>query len=138
MTTEPAASTTGKNVFSVEVISFGYKYGVEAGDLVFDARFIPNPYYVDSLKPLNGKDKACADYVFGYPITRAIFQSLNKLAISMAEGYVEKGWEYLKICIGCTGGQHRSVALVEGLARVISNAGFTVKIRHREMDAGRY
>ena len=135
---ESIASTEKKKNFSVELVSFGYKYGSEYGDLVFDARFIPNPYYVDTLKPLNGRDKACADYVFGYSLTRAIFQSLKVLAISMARGYVEKGWEYLKICIGCTGGQHRSVALIEGLARVMADAGFTVKIRHREMDAGRY
>ena len=124
-------------LLTVKLKSFGFKYGEdEKGDLVFDARFLPNPYYVDSLKPLNGKDKACADYVFSTPAAQKTLQSLKELILTQAKGFQEQGRLELKVCIGCTGGQHRSVALVEALATEIVKAGFTVSINHRE--AGRF
>ena len=123
---------------TIELRSFGFQYGSEIGALVFDARFIPNPYYVDSLRPLDGRDKACEDYVFSFPITQKIFHQLKDIILTMAEGSREKDSQGLKICIGCTGGKHRSVALIEALAREIKAIGYQVSISHREMEAGRY
>jgi len=125
-------------LLTVEFKSFGFKYGDEGGDLVFDARFIPNPYYVDSLRPLTGKDPCCADYVFSFPITQKTFALLKELVLIMAEGFQEHGRTSLKVCVGCTGGQHRSVALIEALAKETAAMGYSVSITHREMDAGRY
>ena len=124
--------------FTVELISFGFKYGVEIGDLVLDARFIPNPYYVDTLRPLTGKDSDCADYVFSFPVAKKTLAYLKELVLTMAEGFHQKGKTSLKICVGCTGGQHRSVALIEALAKETASLGYPVSIRHREMKIGRY
>jgi len=126
------------SLLTVELKSFGFKYGDESGDLVFDSRFIPNPYYVDSLKSLTGKDPACADYIFGFPITQKTLALLKELILVMAGGFQEHGRTSLKICVGCTGGQHRSVALIEALAKEIAAMGYPVSITHREIDAGRY
>ena len=127
-------------MITIELHSFGYKYGGESGDLVFDARFLPNPYYIDSLRPLSGKDAPCADYVLGSPSGRETFRLLKEIVLVMARGFSEKEGErpVLKACIGCTGGKHRSVALVEALANAFRETGFPVNIRHREMEAGRY
>ncbi|GHV95322.1 hypothetical protein AGMMS50293_16420 [Spirochaetia bacterium] len=122
----------------VEFVSFGFKYGEEFGDLVFNARFLPNPYYIDSLKLLTGRDTACADYVFSFQAARETLQSLKELVLIMAVAFQEQGREALKICIGCTGGQHRSVALIEKLAKETAILGYPVLVRHREMEAGRY
>ncbi len=127
-------------MITIELHSFGYKYGGESGDFVFDARFLPNPYYLDSLRPLSGKDAPCADYVLSSPSGQETFRLLKKLVLVMVRGFSEKEEErpVLKVCIGCTGGKHRSVALVEALANAFREAGFPVNIRHREMEAGRY
>ena len=117
---------------TVELQSFGFKYGAESGELVFDARFIPNPYYVESLKPLTGKDKPCADYIFGFPAAQKTLQLLKELILTQIEGFQEKGRTKLKVSVGCTGGQHRSVALVEALAKEMTNAGVPVSVRHRD------
>jgi UPF0042 nucleotide-binding protein len=120
---------------AVELVSFGFKYGGESGDLVFNARFIPNPYYVDSLRPLTGKDRACADYVFGFPVARRTLELLKELVLTMAEAFEQQDRPGIKICVGCTGGQHRSVALIEALARELDARAYPVSIRHRELDA---
>jgi UPF0042 nucleotide-binding protein len=119
---------------TVELASFGFKYGEEQGDLVFNVRYLPNPYYVDSLKPLTGKDKACADYVLGFPAAQKTLQLLLEIILVQAEGFEEQGGKAsLKVCVGCTGGQHRSVALVEALAKEIAAAGYAVSVKHRDL-----
>ncbi len=127
-------------MITIEFVSFGYRFGIENGDLVFNARFLPNPYYVDSLRPMSGKDVPCADYVLKSPLGQETFCLIKDLVLVMARGFSE--WEgsppVIKVCIGCTGGKHRSVALVEALANAFREAGFPVNIRHREMEAGRY
>ena len=117
---------------TVELESFGIKYGYENGDMVFDARFIPNPYYIDSLRPLTGKDKACADFVFSFSAAQKTLMLLKELICTQAEGFREHGRKSVKICVGCTGGQHRSVALIEALAKEIEAAGFPVSVKHRD------
>lgn len=129
----PLTEERQEAALTVDIRSFGFKYANESGDLVFDARFIPNPYYVESLRPLTGKDKACSDYVFSFPIAKKTLRLLKELILVQASGFREQGRNRLKVCIGCTGGQHRSVALVEALAKEIGEAGFPVMVKHREI-----
>ncbi len=127
-------------MITIEFVSFGFRFGVESGDLVFNARFLPNPYYVDNLRPMSGKDAPCAEYVLGSPSGQKTFRLLKEIVLVMAYGFSEKEEDHpvFKVCIGCTGGKHRSVALVEALAKTAWETGFSVQIRHREMEAGRY
>jgi UPF0042 nucleotide-binding protein len=122
----------------VEIMSFGFQYGGEAGDLVIDVRFLPNPYYVNALRSLNGKDDPCAAYVLGFEDAQKTLRHLKALTETMVRAFRKQGRKILKIRIGCTGGQHRSVALAEALAGKIKSPDCPVKIRHREMEARRY
>ena len=122
----------------VEITSFGFKYGAPGGDLVLDVRFIPNPYYIADLRPLTGKDAACADYVLSHPSARESLTALSSLVTAMVPAYAAQGRAILKVRIGCTGGKHRSVAMAEALGIVLAELGVPVKVRHREMLAGRY
>jgi UPF0042 nucleotide-binding protein len=122
----------------VEIMSFGFQYGSETGDLVIDVRFLPNPYYVNVLRSLNGKDEACAAYVLGFEDAKKTLRHLEELTETMIRAFRKHGRKLLKIRIGCTGGQHRSVALAEALAEKIKSLDCPVKIRHREMEARRY
>jgi len=125
-------------VFTIELYSFGFKYGEEKGQLVFDARFLPNPYYISSLKPLSGKDRACADYVMSFPSAQKTLQLLKELIQAQAEGFQEHGHTHIKVCVGCTGGRHRSVTLIEALGDAITKetekTGFCSTIVHRDID----
>ncbi len=118
---------------TVEISSFGFRYGVPQGDLVVDLRFIPNPYYVADLRPLCGKDKACADYVFSHASARDTLAGLVGLVSTMAAAYAEEGRPLLRVRIGCTGGWHRSVAMVEALGSELAGRGIRAVLRHREM-----
>ncbi len=122
----------------VDILSFGFKYGAPAGDLVLDVRFIPNPYYIAALRPLTGKDERCADYVLSQESARGSLLALATLVKAMVPAYADQGRATVKVRIGCTGGQHRSVAMAEALAASLSGAGLTVRLRHREMEAKRY
>ena len=124
--------------FTIELGSFGYKYGEERGELVFDLRFLPNPYYVDSLKPLSGKDMACANYVLNFPAAQKTLQLLKELVLTQVESFRKQGQTGIKVRLGCTGGRHRSVALVEALAKAmeveVDAAGTAVSVIHRDID----
>jgi UPF0042 nucleotide-binding protein len=122
----------------VEIMSFGFQYGSETGDLVIDVRFLPNPYYVNALRSLNGKDEPCAAYVLGFGDAKKTLRHLEELTETMVRAFRKQGRKLLKIRIGCTGGQHRSVALAEALAEKIKSLGCPIMIRHREMEARRY
>jgi UPF0042 nucleotide-binding protein len=122
----------------VEIMSFGFQYGAETGDLVIDVRFLPNPYYVNALRSLNGKDDPCAAYVLGFEDAQKTLRLLGELTETMVHSFRKHGRKILKIRIGCTGGQHRSVALAEALAEKIKSLNCPVKTRHREMEAHRY
>lgn len=99
---------------------------------------IPNPYYVSSLRRLTGLDPACSDYVLGDEGALAALDALRSLVLAMLPSYSAQGRRLLKVRIGCTGGQHRSVAMAEALARSIGNDSCQPVVRHREMEAGRY
>ena len=118
------AGSGKKRDIDVAVMSFGFKHGIPMdADLVFDARFLPNPYYVEELRPLSGLDKPVSDFVFGYPQTRQMMEKLEDMIDFLLPYYVEEGKVNLTIAIGCTGGRHRSVALAAALNDYLSEKG---------------
>ena len=121
-------------VMGVNVISFGFKYGIPIeADLVFDVRFLPNPYYIAELRHQTGLDKPVYDFVFGYQETRDFMVHLENLIGFLLPKYVEEGKTMLVIGIGCTGGQHRSVAITKALADFIRRKGYQATDNHRDM-----
>lgn len=121
----------------VNVLSFGYKYGVpREADLVFDMRFLPNPYFESALRPLSGKDKAVADYVLHSPGAQEFFQKLRDLLFFMLPLMEAEGRYRVSIAVGCTGGRHRSVAVAEELTQALRQADYTATVEHRHLELG--
>lgn len=121
-------------VFSVHFVSFGFKYGIPIdADLVFDVRFLTNPFYVEHLRPLTGLDEEVASYVFKWSDTTRFNEKLLDLLQFMIPQYKKEGKSQLVIAIGCTGGQHRSVALSEYYTKVISEH-YPTHITHRDIN----
>lgn len=126
-------SDRNQSVFSVHFVSFGFKYGIPIdADLVFDVRFLPNPFYVEQMRPLTGLDKEVADYVFKWTDTQKFNEKLLDLLHFMLPQYKKEGKSQLVIAIGCTGGQHRSVALSEYYARSLAE-NYPTHITHRDI-----
>lgn len=120
---------------TVSVISFGFKRGLPLeADLVFDVRFMPNPFYIDELRPKTGLDREVSDYVFGFPQTREYIRQLDALLEFSLPLYVEEGKTGLVIAVGCTGGHHRSVAVAHALADRIRQKGYAVAEIHRDVE----
>jgi len=121
----------------VHVISFGFKYGVPAeADLVFDLRFLPNPYFVPALRPMSGKDAPVADYVFqAEPGLTFKTKPLDFLPYPLPL-YAAEGRYRVAVAIGCTGGRHRSVAMSELLHATLRDTGYSVTLEHRHFDLG--
>jgi RNase adapter protein RapZ len=116
------------------IMSFGYKHGLPLDtDLVIDCRFLPNPHWVDELRPLRGTDKAVRDYVFGQEVTTQFLDELSDLLELLMPAYVKEGKSYLTIAFGCTGGHHRSVAIAEEMAARLQADGFDSKVVHRDV-----
>ena len=129
------ASDGKKRGIDVTVMSFGYKYGLPmSADIVLDARFLPNPYYVDELRPMCGLDRPVRDYVFACQQTRDFMEQLEKMIDFLLPLYVEEGKLALTIAIGCTGGQHRSVALAAALNEHLSAQGVNSVNVNRDVD----
>ena len=121
----------------VSVMSFGYKYGIPSeADLVFDLRFLPNPNFVPSLKPLTGGDAAVVRYLLRDPETKAFLARLKAFLSYLIPRYVREGKSYLTIAIGCTGGRHRSVMIANALGDALSGRDYAVKVRHRDVKLG--
>lgn len=117
----------------VAVTSFGFKHGVpRVADLVFDVRFLPNPHWVEELRPLTGRDEAVRDYVLDDPDARAFLVHVEAMLTFLVPRYEAEGKAYLTIGIGCTGGRHRSVAIVEHLAEFLQGRDLNVTVRHRD------
>jgi UPF0042 nucleotide-binding protein len=117
------------------VVSFGYKHGLPIDvDLVLDCRFLPNPHWVDELRPLPGTDPLVRDYVLGQPEAQAFLAELERLLALLLPAYVREGKAYLSIGIGCTGGRHRSVVIASELAEVLARIGFESSVHHRDVD----
>lgn len=118
----------------ITVTSFGFKYGIPLDcDLVFDVRFIPNPYYIDELKRLSGNDKAVFDYVFKWDETNKFVEKTTELLEFLIPNYIKEGKSQLVIGIGCTGGRHRSVAIANKIYENLKNNNHTVLISHRDI-----
>ena len=118
----------------VHVMSFGFKHGVPMeADLVFDVRFLPNPYYVQELRSLTGLDEGVRNYVFSSPQSHEFLKKLIDFVTYLLPRYAEEGKTSLVIAIGCTGGHHRSVAIAHALAQAIAGQGFPVNESHRDM-----
>lgn len=127
-------SDTDEQVMVVKVRSFGYKYGIPSdADLVFDVRFLPNPYYVDDLRKKTGLDEAVSSFVFSYKQTQTFMGLIQDLMTFLLPQYVAEGKRNLVIAIGCTGGQHRSVAVAEKLGEFIRQKGYPVNVGHLNM-----
>lgn len=120
----------------ITVLSFGFKYGIPGdSDLVFDVRFLPNPYYLDDLRPMSGNDPAVRDYVMSFEVTRAFCAKLEDMIEFLIPNYVREGKNQLVIAIGCTGGKHRSVTLANELySRLEKKSEYGVRIEHRDID----
>ena len=120
---------------AVRLLSFGYKRGVPAdADVVLDARFLPNPYYVEALKPLSGRDAAVQEYLLESPVFREFLERAESWLRWSLPLVQQEGRAYHTLAIGCTGGQHRSVALVEILAHRLQHDVAALTLRHRELD----
>lgn len=118
--------------FRIEVMSFGFKYGIPIdADNVMDVRFLPNPFYIPELKPLSGLDELVADYVFDNEDTKDFYAKYIELLKSIIPGYKKEGKTSLTIAIGCTGGQHRSVAIAEQIAKDLA-VDYKVDVSHRD------
>ena len=119
----------------ISVMSFGYKHGLPMdADLVFDARFLPNPFYVEELRPMCGLDRPVKDYVFGFPQTREFEQKLEDMVDYLIPLYIEEGKLTLTVAIGCTGGRHRSVAIASALFEHLRAKGAYASLINRDID----
>lgn len=129
--------TPAADSLAVSVSSFGFKFGppVDA-DIVFDVRFLPNPYYDPKLKPLSGLDKPVSDYILARPETVQFLDAWMPLLESVLPSYLAEGKLHLSIALGCTGGRHRSVALAEKTAGSLAEIGYRTTVIHRDINRG--
>ncbi len=115
--------------------SFGFKYGLPMdADMVMDVRFLPNPHWVDELRPQTGQSPAVREYVLAQPGAAEFLQTYHQLLKLVVDGYAREGKRYMTVAIGCTGGKHRSVAIAEALAGLLGdNEQLTVRVLHRDL-----
>lgn len=118
----------------ITVVSFGFKYGIPVdADLVFDVRFLPNPYYIPELKMYSGKDEPVRDYVLSFDETLTFIDKLEDMLIFLIPKYLKEGKRQLIVAIGCTGGRHRSVAISNAIYEKLKEGGYPVNIDHRDI-----
>ena len=130
-----AFSTGSEGIFTIQVMSFGFKYGLPIdADVVMDVRFLPNPHYIAELRPLTGLDEPVYDYVMSQPEAKTFYHKLMDLLDFSIPGYKKEGKSSVTIAIGCTGGLHRSVAFAERIGRELLSDSYNVKISHRDKD----
>jgi UPF0042 nucleotide-binding protein len=122
---------------NVNIKSFGFKHGIPIeADLMFDVRFMPNPHYVAGLQSKTGLQEDVKDYVFAHEQSGEFFQRLCDMMDFLLPHYIEEGKRYLVVCIGCTGGRHRSVAISEALTEYLDQNGYPVDCIHRDIEKG--
>ena len=120
--------------FNFQFISFGFKYGLPSdADIVMDVRFLPNPHWVDHLRPKTGKSSDVSDYIFSFSVAEKFLESFTEQIKSLVPYYSKEGKSYLTIAIGCTGGKHRSVVVSEALAQKIVDSKLSVTVYHRDI-----
>ncbi len=128
---------TPQRAMVVNILSFGFKYGLPMdADLVFDVRFLPNPYYIADLRPKSGLMPEVRDFVFSYQQTRDYFTKLEDLLAFSLPLYFEEGKTSLVIAVGCTGGRHRSVAVAKELGEYVAKRGYPTVVNHRDVNRG--
>ncbi len=121
----------------VHIVTFGFKYGVPSeADLVFDLRFLPNPYFEKELRPLSGMDEAISEYVIGSEVGKKFNERFLDFLTYMLPLYAEEGRYRITIAIGCTGGRHRSVSVAESVLATLLKKRYAVTIEHRHMELG--
>ena len=121
--------------FIVTILSFGFKYGIPAdADLVFDVRFLPNPYYDPELRPMTGNDLAIQQYVTRSGDARIFLDKLEDMLGFLIPHYIDEGKYHLVVGIGCTGGKHRSVTIANGIYKRLKNLPYSVRIEHRDIE----
>jgi UPF0042 nucleotide-binding protein len=126
---------SGSEHMQTSVVSFGYKHGLPLDvDMVFDCRFLPNPFWVEELRPLSGLDAAVRDYVLDQPECQKFLDKVDELLTSILPSFMREGKSYLTIAIGCTGGRHRSVALAQAIADRLSVGDDPVSVFHRDVE----
>jgi RNase adapter protein RapZ len=119
----------------ITVISFGYKFGLPIdSDIVLDVRFLPNPHWIDELRPLHGLDTPVRDYVLEQEAARDFLIRAKDIFAVVLPGYMSEGRHYLTVAVGCTGGRHRSVVLAEEIGKIIREQGMGVKVIHRDVE----
>lgn len=120
---------------NVTITSFGYRYGLPPqGDIVLDARFLPNPYFVAELRPRPGTDPSVSRWVLSHQVARDFLDRVRDLLLFLLPRYRDEGKAYLTVAIGCTGGRHRSVALSEALGNELATRGIRARVRHRDVE----
>lgn len=129
-----AVAATGEDALLVSIVSFGFKYGVPLdADHVVDVRFLPNPYWVTELRHLTGRDAPVRDYVLGLPGAQLFVERYVSALEPVLEGYMSEDKRYVTIAVGCTGGKHRSVAIVDEIARRLRERGVRVSVSARDL-----
>ena len=120
---------------NITLVSFGYKYGIpDESDLLFDTRFIQNPFFVDGLKHLTGLDRPVRDFLHAQSEYLDFFEKLSELLLFLVPRYHREGKTYLTISVGCTGGRHRSVAMAQELSDRLNSRGYSIKTKHRDLE----
>jgi UPF0042 nucleotide-binding protein len=123
-----------ENELIITVLSFGFKYGIPVdSDLVFDVRFLPNPYYIPELKKYSGNDEPVKDYVMNFSETQEFIKKLEDMLIFLIPNYLKEGKRQLIVSIGCTGGRHRSVTIANAIYGKLLSGGYKVNIDHRDI-----
>ena len=126
---------TAERKLNVTLMSFGFKYGIPIeADMVLDARFLPNPYYVEGLREKTGMDREVYDFIFGYKSAQEFLQHMNRLFAFLLPQYVEEGKSSFTVAVGCTGGRHRSVAVALALTEMIRTLGHSAELVNRDLD----
>jgi UPF0042 nucleotide-binding protein len=134
---EAFAEGVADSALRVSVSSFGFKYGAPRdADFVLDVRFLPNPHWIDELRPLPGTDDRVRAYVSGQPAYRDFSARLRDLLDVVVPGYVAEGKSYLTVAVGCTGGRHRSVVVAEDVAAYFKEKGMSASLAHRDLERG--
>lgn len=131
---EDATSVKGKQDFEITLFSFGFKHGTPVADLVWDVRFLPNPYWVAELKERSGLNADVASYVLENETAREFFLLLEPLLLFLCNSHAGGKRRELRIAVGCTGGRHRSVAVVEYLRKFLDRTSYNLNVFHRDKE----
>ncbi|MDI6870664.1 MAG: RNase adapter RapZ [Bacillota bacterium] len=132
--TQAFATDGDMTELNMRVLSFGYRFGLPLdADLVFDVRFLPNPHWVEELRPRTGLEAEVRDYVFNSPLTREYLDRLTSFLAFMLPGFVKEGKAQLVVAVGCTGGRHRSVVIAEVVGAFLRQQGYRVQVEHRDV-----